>query len=226
MPQSQGGDKHAMSGLEVRHQLTVGGKPGCGTRCWGRRTALSGALCALALAANLAASAAEVAGVQFDESIRVTDGQPDLVLNGAGVRSKFFVKVYAAGLYLPEKASSTDAVLALPGAKRVRMHFIHSEVSAKKIRSGWTDGYKANHSDAEYAALEDRIGRFNALFPTLKSGDVVDVDFIPGSGTAVQLNGETKGIIPGDDFYPATLKIWLGDSPADSGLKKAMLGGG
>ncbi len=226
MPQSQGGDKHAMSDLKIRQQFAASRRPVWGIRSWGRRTALSGALGALALTTGLAAFSAEVAGVRFEESARVADGQPGLVLNGAGVRSKFFVKVYAAGLYLPEKAGSTGAALALPGPKRVRMHFIHKEVSAKKIRSGWTDGYKANHSDEEYAVLEDRIGRFNALFPTLKAGDRVDVDFIPGSGTAVRLNGETKGIIPGDDFYPATLKIWLGDSPADSGLKKAMLGGG
>ena len=183
-------------------------------------------LCAVALAASLAAAAAEVAGIRFEERIQIADGQPELVLNGVGIRSKFFVKVYAAGLYLTEKAGSTDAVLALPGPKRVRMHFIHSEVAAEKIRDGWTDGYRANHSDSEYAALADRIERFNALFPTLKAGDVVDVDYIPGSGTAVRLNGDTRGIIPGEDFYPATLKIWLGDKPAHSGLKKALLGQG
>jgi len=189
-------------------------------------SSLAGALFAATLSASLAASAAEVAGVKFEESAQVADRQPELLLNGAGIRSKFFVKVYAAGLYLPEKAGSLDAVLAQPGPKRVRMQFIHSEVSAEKIRSGWSDGYKANHSEAEVAALQGRIDQFNALFPTLKAGDVVDVDYLPGSGTAVKLNGETRGIIPGEDFNKATLKIWLGDSPADSGLKKAMLGQG
>jgi hypothetical protein len=221
MPQSQGSDKHMISVREPPHSRVPNPRalshslPG-----------LTGVLFAATLSASLAASAAEVAGVKFEESARVADGQPELVLNGAGIRSKFFVKVYAAGLYLPEKARSLDAILAQPGPKRVRMQFIHSEVSAEKIRSGWTDGYKANHSEAEIAALKDRIDQFNALFPTLKAGDVVDVDYLPGSGTAVKLNGETKGIIAGEDFYPATLKIWLGDSPAHSGLKKAMLGQG
>ena len=189
-----------------------------------RRTVLAAALFCSALTASVAALAVEVAGVRFEESVRLADGQPELVLNGAGIRTKFFVKVYAAGLYLTQTSGSADAVLALSGPKRVRMHFIHSEVEADKIRSGWTDGYRANHSDAEFAALKDRIQQFNELFPTLKAGDVVDVDYIPGSGTAVRLNGETQGIIPGEDFYPATLKIWLGDKPAHSGLKKAMLG--
>ena len=191
-----------------------------------RRTVLSGVVFSLAIATSVASLAAEVAGVRFEESVRLADGQPELVLNGAGIRTKFFVKVYAAGLYLTQTSGSVDSILALPGPKRVRMHFIHSEVEADKIRSGWTDGYRANHSDAEYEALKDRIQQFNDLFPTLKAGDVVDVDYVPGSGTAVRLNGETQGIIPGEDFYPATLKIWLGDKPAHSGLKKAMLGQG
>ncbi len=226
MPQSHGSDKRVMPVSAIRH--FPAGSEYRRFRCtlWRRWTALSGTFCGIALVASFAVAAVEVAGVRFEESARVADGQPELVLNGAGIRSKFFVKVYAAALYLPEKAGSTDAVLALPGPKRVRMHFIHSEVEADKIRSGWTEGYRANHSDTEYAALEERVRQFNDLFPTLKAGDVVDVDYIPGSGTAVRLNGETQGIIPGDDFYPATLKIWLGDKPAHSGLKKAMLGQG
>ncbi|HSS66112.1 MAG TPA: chalcone isomerase family protein [Gammaproteobacteria bacterium] len=226
MPQYQGVDKHTRPLSKVAPGLAESGQDKCGLRPLRRRPALAGLLCGAALAASLASPAAEVAGIRFEERTRIAEGLPELVLNGAGIRSKFFVKVYAAGLYLPEKAGSTDAVLTLPGPKRVRMHFIHSEVSGEKIRSGWTDGYRANHSDAEYAELEDRVQRFNALFPTLKAGDVVDVDYIPGSGTAVRLNGETQGIIPGDDFYPATLKIWLGDSPAHGGLKKALLGEG
>jgi hypothetical protein len=225
MPQSQGSDKHALPDSEVDDRLSGSGLPWRPIALRRRCTVLAAMLCGLALASGLAA-AAEVAGIRFEERVRIADGQPELVLNGAGIRSKFFVKVYAAGLYLTERANSSGAVLSLPGPKRVRMQFIHSEVSAEKIRAGWTDGYKANHSEAEYATLADRVQRFNALFPTLKAGDIVDVDYIPGSGTAVGLNGETKGVIPGDDFYAATLKIWLGNKPAHAGLKRAMLGGG
>ena len=60
--------------------------------------------------------AAEVAGVKVDERIRL--GSSELVLNGAGLRTKAFFKVYVAGLYLAEKRTSTADVLALPGAKR------------------------------------------------------------------------------------------------------------
>lgn len=51
------------------------------------------------------------------------------------------------------------------------------------------------------------------------------LDFVPGSGTRVVVNGDTRGTIPGEDFNRALLRIWLGENPADAGLKKAMLGG-
>ena len=46
-----------------------------------------------------------------------------------------------------------------------------------------------------------------------------------GAGTAVAKNGETLGTIDGDDFNTALLAIWLGERPADRGLKKRLLGG-
>jgi hypothetical protein len=63
------------------------------------------------------------------------------------------------------------------------------------------------------------------MFPTVKEGDVIYLDYIPGSGTRVTINGENKGLIPGRDFNNALLDIWLGEEPADKSLKKAMLGG-
>jgi hypothetical protein len=36
--------------------------------------------------------------------------------------------------------------------------------------------------------------------------------------------GEVLGTVQGEDFYRALLKVWLGDKPADKGLKKAWLG--
>ena len=169
--------------------------------------------------------AREVAGVKLDETAQIPGVATPLILNGAGVRTKFFVKIYAAGLYLQETLTSADAILASPGPKRVHMHFVYDEISAEKIRAAWSDGYEGNHSEAELAGFRDRIDQFNGYFPTLKGGDVVDVDYVPGSGTTVRLNGEARGTIPGEDFHQATMRIWLGESPASSGLKKAMVAG-
>ena len=68
-------------------------------------------LAGAALLASIAAPlpAAECIGVSLPDRMQAPDRQP-LVLNGMGVRKAtlFKVKVYVAGLYLPE--SSSDAV--------------------------------------------------------------------------------------------------------------------
>ena len=63
------------------------------------------------------------------------------------------------------------------------------------------------------------------MFPAVREGDVLYIDYIPGIGTRVTVNAEKKGVIPGLDFNNAVMDIWLGEEPADGKLKKAMLGG-
>lgn len=183
-------------------------------------------ICGFGLAAALAypAQGAEVAGVKLEDTVSIDRGGPMLSLNGAGIRKKFFVKVYVGALYLTKKASTVEAVLADPGPKRVLMHFLYKKVEREKLTEGWTEGFQKN-SGAEMAKLQARLDDFNKLFADAKAGDVILLDYLPGEGTRVTMNGQAKGTIPGADFNTALLKVWLGESPADSGLKQAMLGG-
>ena len=78
-------------------------------------------LALLALAAP--AMAAEVAGVKLQETVSV--GGKDLVLNGAGVRTRMVFKVYVAALYLPAKAADLPATLA-QSPRRVQMTLLRN----------------------------------------------------------------------------------------------------
>jgi hypothetical protein len=170
---------------------------------------------------------ADVAGVRLDDGARI--GSQNLVLNGAGLRVKVFFKVYAAGLYLSEKTSSAAAVLTLAGPKRVSMTMMR-DLTAQQLIDALGEGMRNNHTAAEFEKLKPRVERLNAIMSAIgavKSGNVITLDYLPESGTQVSLNGEPKGeAIAGDDFYRALLRIWLGDNPVDSSLKKALLGGG
>jgi len=170
--------------------------------------------------------AVEVVGLKIPDSITVRPGEAPLILNGAGIRKKFFVKVYVGALYLPRPETNVEAILKLKGPKSVHMYFLHSEVSAKKLVDAWNDGFEANLTKAEHTALKERIDRFNAMFRTVRKGDVVRLDYQPALGTQVWINQESHGVVEGEDFGRAMLRIWLGDQPADSGLKDAMLRGG
>ena len=167
------------------------------------------------------AASREVAGVLLPES--VISGSEPLVLNGAGLRKKFFIKVYVGALYLPAKVTTVKQILDNPGGKRIVMSFLYKEVSAEKLVDGWNESFAGNSSANEMKSLQDRINQFNSLFTTVHKGDEIWLDYLPGKGTEMRLNGTLKGSVPGEDFSRALLKIWLGDKPADKNLKDAML---
>ena len=95
----------------------------------------------------------------------------------------------------------------------------------QQLNEAFENGIQANHSAAEAEALKPRIAELLSLFTDAKQGDVILLDFLPESGTAVSVNGHAKGKpISGEDFYRALLRIWLGDKPVDGDLKKSLLG--
>ena len=188
-------------------------------------------LTALLLAAAVglpAAHALEIEGVNIDEKIRLTRGGPELVLNGAGVRHKLvIVKVYVGSLYLTQKKTDRVAVLADQGPKRVSMHVLSDEVTAPDLIASMNNALAANLLPHELALLEKRIRDMNRMMSSIKvikKGSVVHLDYLPNTGTRVTVNGEEKITIPGADFFPAMLQIWIGLTPVDGRLRDAMLG--
>ena len=184
---------------------------------------LAGFLMACALVQ--VASAAEISGVKFDETTTVAG--KELVLNGVGMRTKFIIKVYAAGLYLPEKKHTVPDVLKLEGPRRLTLVMVR-DISSDDFGQAFMTGLNNNIDNAEKAKYVGQISKFGEMFGAiagLKKGDVLHLDWIPGSGTQTELNGKKIGEgVPELGFYNAVLRIWLGDKPADSSLKPALLG--
>jgi hypothetical protein len=166
--------------------------------------------------------AVEVGGVMIPDMATVAGNE--LRLNGAGLRKKFFIRVYAAGLYLPEKTTDAGKAINMPGPKRVTMQFIYDEVETGKITKGWTEGFEKNSTAEQLGRLQSRLDVFNTFFEDMKKGDRIVIDYLPERGTQVTVKGKLKGVIPGEDFNQALLRVWLGDEPADKGLREGMLG--
>ncbi len=215
-------DSESCPGTCIRAAWPPAGRHAARWRAW---ATIAGAtlVAAAMLLAGSRAHALEVAGVEVPETATVSGAA--LELNGAGIRKKFFVKVYVGALYLPRKMTSVEQILDAPGPNRVSMHFLYSKISHEKLVDGWNEGFEANQSEAMLATLKDRIDAFNALFPDVKEGDEIILDYSPDAGTGVGVNGKPAGTVPGADFNRAVLAIWLGKHPASKGLKKAMLGG-
>lgn len=163
-----------------------------------------------------------ISGIKLADSM--TLGDDTLTLNGAGVRSKFFVKVYVGALYLHETTREAHQALTNTGAKSMQMVILYSKVDAEKITRGWTEGIQSNLDEVGQRKIASRLDSFNNLFPDLHAGDHVSMNFMPGQGTVLSINQETLGLIEGDDFFDALLSVWLGSKPADKKLKAGLLG--
>jgi hypothetical protein len=178
----------------------------------------------LLTAAPYSVQAKKLGDVEYPDTVTIEGTRTPLQLNGMGYRTKFFFKIYVGGLYTEKKVTTTEQVLTLKGPKRVIMEMVYDEVSGEKMANAWQKGFENNSSELQMKALASRLETFKSYFDDMKEGDVTLFDFVPGKGTVVTIRGEQKGIIKGDDFYAALLKVWLGDDPADEDLKEAMLG--
>lgn len=174
--------------------------------------------------ASMPAAAYRIADIDIPDSVQLVNNDTRLVLNGAGIREKFFRDIYIGALYLPEKTSDANAILGATGPASILMHFLYKEISKHKITNGWTEGLAANTSTAEMQALQPALEKFNSLFLTVRKGDVVRIDYLPGTGTEVRINGKWRGTVEGETFFRALLKVWLGSSPVTEDLKAGMLG--
>jgi hypothetical protein len=180
-------------------------------------------VCGLLLSCNVLAL--EVGGIQLADTAQV--GSVNLQLNGAGIRTKFFFKIYVSALYLPQKQNLAETIIADGHEHRVALHMLH-ELSSKKLYGAFSEAFEVNHSHAELAALDAQMKQMKQIFDEVKEvkpGDVITLDYLPASGTQISVNGTARGTIPGAAFDRAILRIWLGTSPVQDDLKKAMLGG-
>lgn len=182
-------------------------------------------LAVLLCLASLAHATTEVAGVKFEDKMKL--GATELQFNGAGMRSKLFIRVYAIGLYLTEKKTAATDVLALNGAKRMQVTTLR-ELTAEQFADALVEGIKKNHSEAEVEPLKARIEELRAAILAVKTaakGAVITLDWLPESGTRLSIDGKQQGKdIAGEEFYRALLQIWLGPKPAQDNLKEALLG--
>jgi hypothetical protein len=177
------------------------------------------------VAAN--AQAVEIEGVKLDPTAQV--GGATLQLNGAGVRTRAIFKVYVAGLYVPQKAGNTAALLAQKGPRRIAITTLRN-LDAESFSGALNDGLRNNLSEAQMAGFKAQLETLNANLKAVgdtKKGDVILLDFTPDAGFRMSHNGQARGTaIAGEDFYEGVMRIWLGDKPADADLKKRLLGGG
>ena len=163
--------------------------------------------------------ALEIGGKVLPDKMKA--GENELLLNGAGLRKKFIIKVYAGALYLLENCNDANKIIEADEAMAVKMHFIYKAVAPDKLIEAWNTGF----SKSDISDLQEEITLFNSYFTEdAKKDEIYDIIYIPEIGTSVYMNYELKGTVPGLEFKKAVFSIWLGEQTELPKLKKAMLG--
>lgn len=176
-----------------------------------------------ALTVNMAIAQTEVGSVTLPNTVNF--GGEDLVLNGAGIRKKAFVlKLYSGGLYLKNKSSNASTIVNADETMAIKLvitsGFVSSDAMSDAVREGFDSSMNGNTS-----SLSSEIEKFIGFFSEeIVEGNTFDITYQKGKGVVAYKNGKELGTIQGMAFKKALFGIWLGSDPADSKLKKAMLG--
>jgi hypothetical protein len=186
-----------------------------------RRRAHVLALGLILLGSSLSLAAATLAGVTMPDTVTVAG--KTLVLNGMGVRSKLFIKVYVGGLYLERKSREAGAILQADAPKRIVLHFVYSEAGRDQLIETFREGF-ANNAAGGGTAVRPQIEQFLATVETMRSGEEMAVTYLPGDGTTFTVKGKDKVKIAGLPFAQALFSLWLGPKPPSGSLKNGLLG--
>jgi hypothetical protein len=175
-----------------------------------------------------AAQAVRYQGQDFVDTLQL--GGKHLVLSGIGERAAYGFHGYSAALYMTKKAETPEDVYAVTGPKRMELRITLplKSIPAQEFIKAIEKGVGRNCTEAEQAALGDRVKRLNAnlaLMDSVKKGDLILIDFVPEQGTTLVLNGKQYGdAVPGADLFTAFLKVFLGAKVSDERLKAGLLG--
>ncbi len=162
----------------------------------------------------------EVAGVKMSDSATV-EGRT-LRLNGMGLRKKVIFKVYVAGLYLESPSKDASTVISSDQVKSIHLHILRN-LSGTELSDAIAEAFWKNAKQSR-SVLEARLEKLRGMFPSVVSGDLIVLTYLPGKGTIVTAKGQQKGVVEGKDFADALFSVWLGQDPVQTDLKKLLLG--
>ena len=185
-----------------------------------RKTVLLPALVVFVVTSLISLQAATLAGVTLPDSAQV--GGKTLVLNGLGIRTKYMVKVYVAGLYLEQKSSDPNAIIKSDAPKQIVMKFLHG-ASKSQMSDAFDESFKNNSPDA-VKTMKGDIDKLLAALDPVNVGDQMVFTYVPGTGSTLAINGKEKLTIAGPAFGQVLMSVWFGPKPPNADLKKGMLG--
>lgn len=166
--------------------------------------------------------AIDYAGVNVPDEIKY--GGEHLKLNGVGKRSKYFMTMYVASLYLAKKNKKAEEIINDDTAMAIRLAITSSYITPEKMKDITLKGFQQATKD-NTTAIKEQIDELVVTFKKgVGVGDVYELVNMPGSGVHILRNGIRVAQIKSLEFKQALFGIWLSDSPIQRSLKRGLLG--
>lgn len=180
-------------------------------------------LSVIILSINFSLAQKKVGGITMPEKIVLKENT--LLLNGAGVREKMWIDLYACGLYIKNKTTDAESIINSKELSGIKIHIVSSLITSEKMNNAVEDGFKKAAGE-NMDKLRKDVDTFKSIFAKedIKKGDIYDIMYIPNKGVVVFKNGKIFPAIDNFEFKKALFAIWLGDDPADDDLKDELLG--
>jgi hypothetical protein len=145
-----------------------------------------------------------------------------LVLNGQGIRDKFFMDLYECGLYLTQKSQNAKQIIEEDKPMNLKLHIVSSLITSEKMENATREGFEKS-TNGSIESLQSEIETFIRVFKDLKDNDKYNFFYLPNTGVKIYKNDKLASTIEGIDFKKALFGIWLGTEPAQENLKNGLL---
>lgn len=142
-----------------------------------------------------------------------------LALAGCAARKFWLLPVYDLRVYLPQR-QAMEAVAFDPAApKSVELQVTYPGNVPGSMPGSWRRRFEERRLPAALIADLDR------LYQNLKGGDVLGIEYRPGRGSVVRLNGVPQTVDPGPALIDALLDIWVGPQALNPEIRAQLLSG-
>ncbi|HNY50269.1 MAG TPA: chalcone isomerase family protein [Smithella sp.] len=165
-----------------------------------------------------------IGGINMEDTLKA--GDTTLILNGAGIREKFFKDIYVAGLYLKEKSSDYKKIMEQDESMAIKIKIVSSLITSDLFKEACEQGFERT-TNGNTKPLRSKINlAYTAFSGKFSVGDVFDLVYVKGVGTSFYKNGKLITNVDGLDFKAALFGIWIIDKPSHKNekLRKGMLG--
>ena len=141
-----------------------------------------------------------------------------LVLKNQAVLTYLWADVYAAALYAPSDLSAKQA-WAQQKALRLTLYYFR-DIDRNDVIKAATATLQRQQANA---GLNSEIAKLHARFRDIRSGDRYALDFRPGRGLNLEINGQVVFSSGDEELARAYLGIWLGPKGLSDRLRNTLL---